>query len=118
MERAVRWIAVVTVIGLLAAILIMLVQVSRDGIRITYSGDLQIVGMPDEIALRMDEPVRLTMPEGAQLTTGLSDGQSIPLSISLAAGPNCDGPMIPVRWNPFTGKIEWRCLSSDDTSGP
>jgi hypothetical protein len=118
MERTVRWIAVIAVIGLLAAILVVLIQVNRNGIQISYSGDLKIVGMPDEIALRMAEPVRLTMPEGTQLTAAFPDGQSIPLSISLAAGPDGDGTLIPARWNPFTGVIEWRRLSSDETSSP
>jgi len=26
--------------------------------------------------------------------------------------PNCeDGVMVPVKWNPFTGEITWRCTT-------
>ena len=109
MEKTVRWLTLFAVIGLLAAILVILIQVSRNGIRISYSGDLQVVGMPNEIALRMTEPVELTMPEGTKLTAAFPDGESIPLAISLVPCPACGGSMVPVRWNLLTGAIEWAC---------
>jgi hypothetical protein len=115
-ERTLRWIALAVVIGLLLAILIVMIPMSRNGIQISYSGDVRIVGMPDEIRLRMDEPVRLTMPDGTELTAAFPEGQSIPVAISLVLCPTCGGGMVPARWNLFTGEIEWICPTCNPPS--
>lgn len=107
--RSTRWAAWVLVCGLLAAILVVLIGITQHGIRIEYAGDVRIVGMPSEIALRMPEPVQLEMPNGAQLTASVSDGTDIPLSITLLTCPQCGGPLLPTRWNVFTGEIDWTC---------
>lgn len=108
-ERSIRWVALVAVCGLLIAILVLLAGITRHGIRIEYAGDVRIVGMPSEIALRMEEPVRLTMPNGTQLTASLSDGASIPVAVTLLTCPECGGTLLPTRWNVFTGEIDWTC---------
>jgi len=69
-DRTIRFTVVAVILGLLAALLILLLTVGRNGIRIETVGEVRIVGMPSEIALRMADPIRLTMPEGATLVGG------------------------------------------------
>ena len=108
-ERTVRLAIMTTIIGLLVAILILLLTVGRDGLRIQTVGEVRIVGMPSEIALRMADPVKLTMPEG---TTLVGDA-GIPVTVTAFPCPKCGGAMVPTRFNLFTGKIEWTCPTCD-----
>jgi hypothetical protein len=110
-DRMLRTVAIVALLGLLAAIVAMLVSISLNGIRIDYAGDIRIVGMPEEIRLRMAEPVTLTMPGGTTLTATVSGVQSAPLPIAFASAvcPECGGAMLPVRYDVLSGKIEWAC---------
>jgi hypothetical protein len=110
-DRTLRIVAIVAVVGLLAAIMVFLVSISRNGIHIEYSGDVRVIGMPQEIALRLAEPVTLTMPDGAKLTATVSGAQSAPVALAFSdiLCPECGGSMLPVRFNVLTGKIDWAC---------
>ena len=33
---------------------------------------------------------------------------------SLVACPECGAPMLPVRWSPWSGEIEWACAVCDE----
>ncbi len=109
MSRIFQWTALLAVVALLIGVLILLIGLTRNGIDIHYAGELQVAGMPQEIALRMAEPVDLQMPGGTQMTASISQGETIPLTITLVPCPECGGTMLPVKWNPWSGTIEWGC---------
>ena len=111
MDRTFRTLATLATVGLLAAILVFLVSVSRNGIHISYSGDVRIVGIPQEIAVRMDEPILLSMPDGTTLAATVSGAEAGPVTLAFASAlcPTCGSSMLPVRFNVITGKIDWAC---------
>ncbi len=111
MDRTLRIVAIAAVVGLLAAILAFLVSISLNGIHIDYRGDVRVIGMPQEIALRLAEPVTLTMPEGTTLAATVSGAQSAPVALAFSdiLCPECGGSMLPVRFNVLSGKIDWAC---------
>jgi hypothetical protein len=110
-DRTLRTLAILAVVGCLAAILVFLVSVSRDGIRISISGDIRALGIPQEITLRIAEPVLLSMPDGTTLAATVTGAKTGPvaLAFSTALCPTCGSSMLPVRFNVLTGKIEWAC---------
>jgi hypothetical protein len=110
-ERSLRIVAILAVVGLLAAILVFLVSISRNGIHIEYKGDVRVIGMPQEIALRLAEPVTLTMPGGATLAATVSGAQSAPVALAFSdiLCQECGSSMLPIRFNILTGKIGWAC---------
>lgn len=111
MDRTLRIVAIVAVVGLLAAILAFLVSIAFHGIHIEYKGDVRVIGMPQEIALRLAEPVTLTMPDGAKLAATVSGAQSAPVALAFSdiLCQECGSSMLPVRFNILTGKIDWAC---------
>jgi len=109
MNRVVQSLAAVAIVGLLAAILALLFGIARDGIRIEHTGTVDLTGMVERVGLTMSEPIVLTMPEPGRLITTGPDGTAVPISVELATCPECGGAMVPVRWNLWTGEIEWRC---------
>jgi len=84
-DRTLRTLAILVAVGLLVAILVFLVSVSRNGIRIDISGDVRIVGIPQEIALRMDEPVLLSMPDGTTLAATVTGADTGPVTLEVAS---------------------------------
>ncbi|MGD9676059.1 MAG: hypothetical protein AB7V19_05180 [Candidatus Bipolaricaulia bacterium] len=113
-DRTVRFTVVAVIVGLLAALLILVFTIGRNGIRIETVGEVRIVGMPSEIALRMADPVNLTMPEG----TTLVGEEGIPVSVTAFPCPTCGSPLVPTRLNLFTGRIEWTCPVCDAAETP
>jgi len=109
MSRVVQTLTLVLCAGLLLGILLLLVHIGRHGVRIELTGNVAVTGMHDRITLSMSEPVNLVMEEPAQLTASGPGGSAIPASLLLLACPECGGPMLPVRWNPWSGVIEWSC---------
>ena len=111
MDRTLRILAIVAAVGLLVAILVFLVSVSRNGVRIDISGDVRVVGIPQEIALRINEPVLLSMPDGTTLAATVTGADTGPVTLAFASAlcPTCGSSMLPVRFNVLTGKIEWAC---------
>ncbi len=111
MERTLRTLAVVAIVGLLAAILAFVISIGKNGIHISYSGEVRMIGIPDEIELRLAEPVVLTMPDGTTLTATVSGAQSAPVALAFSdiLCQECGSSMLPVRFNVLTGKIDWAC---------
>ncbi len=109
MNRTVQTIALVTCAGLLLGILLVLAGIGRNGVRIELAGDVNVTGMHDTIKLSFSEPVPLSMKEPAYLITTGADGKAIPATVSLLPCPECGASMLPVRWSPWSGKIEWAC---------
>jgi hypothetical protein len=98
--------ALVALIVLLVGILLVLIQINRHGFTINVTGAVSLVnaetGAIGDVNLVMPEPVNL-------IATG-SGNEPVPMNISLVSCPKCGGSMLPVRFNLFTGEIEWRCI--------
>lgn len=105
MDRALRWATLVAVVALLGAALTILFVIGREG------ATLHVTGIPSEITLRMIEPVALVMPDGARLSATVEGAAAIPVELSLAFPicATCGEPMVPVRYNLLSGKIDWAC---------
>jgi len=114
MNRTVQTIALVACAVLLLGILLVLVGIGRTGVRIELAGDVNVTGMHDTVRLSVDEPVPLVMEEPARLTTTGADGTAVPVTVSLLPCPECGAPMLPVRWSPWSGEIEWACAVCDE----
>jgi len=113
MNRAIQILILVVLTALLAGVLFTLIDIARNGVRLELAGSVDVRGMPQEIALSMGEPVTLVLDDSANLTVTGPDGGSLPASLSLLPCPECGAPMLPVRWNPWSGEIEWACTSCD-----
>jgi len=104
-----RWLglgALLVVAGLLAAILVMLIGLGNQGIAVKLSGPIVIEGASGPQELK----VILSVPEGISIEAGGQAEASLRTTLEGIPCPNCeDGVMVPVRWNPFTGEITWRC---------
>lgn len=105
-------VAFITLIGLLVGMLFILVQINRQGLTINIKGQVKLAdattGVMGKVSLVMEEPVNL-------IATG-PDKEAIPANLSVASCPQCGGSMVPVRWYPLGGEIEWRCLECGYTS--
>ncbi len=105
-------VAFITLIGLLVGMLFILVQINRQGLTINIKGQVKLAdattGVMGKVSLVMEEPVNL-------IATG-PDKEAIPANLSVAPCPQCGGSMVPVRWYPLSGEIEWRCLECGYTS--
>ena len=98
-------VSLIVLIGLLATVLVVLWQISRDGVAVKLSGQVRLAdttGVAGEVSLVMSEPVSL-IATGPQETP-------IPANLSVVPCPQCGGNMLPIRWNLFSGEIQWRCL--------
>ena len=109
MNRALQILTLTVLIALLAGVLFVLADLSRHGIRLELSGSIHVTGTPEEIGLRLEAPVTLAFADPVDLAVGGPDGGEIAANLSLLACPTCGSPMLPVRWNPWTGEIEWTC---------
>jgi hypothetical protein len=114
MNRTVQTIALITCACLLLGIAIVLAWIGLNGVRIELSGDVNVVGMYETIRLSMPEAIPLVMEEPAHLITTGADGNAIPTTVSLLPCPECGASMLPVRWSPWSGEIEWACPACDD----
>jgi len=99
-------VALIVLIGLLATVLVFLWEINREGVTVHLSGQVKLVdtttGVAGEVSLVMSEPVSL-IASGPQDTP-------IPANLSVVPCPQCGGNMLPIRWNLFSGEIQWRCL--------
>ncbi len=74
-------------------------------IRVVVSGAIDAKVEPTEVSLRLEGPVEIVVqaPEG-----GLS------AKVEGALFPKCEeGVLIPVRWNPLTGEVTWKCVPQE-----
>lgn len=112
MKQIALTVALVALIGLLATITALLVRIGHDGITIRLGGQVEVVnattGVTGEVSLVMPTPVNL-------IATGPQE-EPIPANLAVISCPQCGGSMLPVRWNLWSGKIEWRCLDCGRTS--
>jgi predicted RNA-binding Zn-ribbon protein involved in translation (DUF1610 family) len=106
MKQIALSVALVALFALLAWVLVTLIQVSRQGFTINVTGTVSLVdsetGVSGEVNLVMPEPVNL-------IATG-PGLEPVPTNLSFVPCPKCGGSMLPIRFNLFTGEIEWRCL--------
>ena len=106
MERWLGVVAMLLIAGLLAALLVVLVGLEREGIAVRLSGPIVIEGASGPQELK----VVLSVPEAISIEAGGQAEASLRTTLEGIPCPNCeDGVMVPVRWNPFTGEIIWRC---------
>jgi len=117
--RLAIFLALFVSIALLLAVLFMLVSIGRNGLSIRLGGDINLSDLTDRITveLSMDDPIVLTIPQPVQMVATGQDGDAIPATLSFVACPSCGGSMLPTKWNPWTGQIEWTCPTCGET-GP
>ncbi|MCK5246529.1 hypothetical protein KAR02_06500 [Candidatus Bipolaricaulota bacterium] len=118
--RLVIILALLASIVLLLAILFMLVSISRNGLNIRLGGDKDLSDMSDQVTveLTMDEPIVLAIPQPVQMVATGPDGEAIPATLSFVRCPSCNGSMLPSKWNPWTGQIEWTCPACGEAGPP
>jgi len=67
----------------------------------------------------MTDPIQIEMPEAVQLVASGPDGGAVPVELEFISCSSCGGTMVPVRWNLWTGEIEWVCPTCGDSAiGP
>ena len=104
---------------LLVAVLVVLVVIAWRGVRVEHTGWVTVDGLSDGIELRMADPVTLEVPEAVRMVAGGAASDAIPVDVSFPACSECGGTMLPVRWNLWSGEIEWVCPACGETaSGP
>ena len=111
MNRTIQTIVVAACAGLLLGILLVLLGVGRNGIRIELAGEVSVAGMHDTVTFSVSEPVPMVMNEPVHLVTTGANGKAVPAAVSLLPCPECGGPMLPIRWSPWSGDIEWSCTA-------
>ncbi len=110
MKQTALAVALVSLIVLLAGILVLLVQITRHGLTINVTGVVSLAdaGVSGEVTLVMPEAINL-------IATGPENGP-VSGTIALLSCSQCGESMLPVRFNLFTGEIEWRCTGCGHTN--
>ncbi len=114
--RIVIILALLASVVLLLGILFMLFSISRNGLNIRLGGDFNLSELGEHITveLTMAEPITLALPQPLEMVAAGPDGGAIPATLAFASCPDCNGPMLPSRWNPWDGRIEWTCPLCDE----
>ena len=109
--RLVIILALLASVVLLLGILFMLFSISRDGLNIHLGVDLNLADLGDHITVevRTSQPIELALPYPIQMVATGPGGEPIPATLAFANCPLCGGPMLPSKWNPLGGQIEWTC---------
>lgn len=109
MSRLEQWILALMLIAMIAVfggLMYILVGVQRDGIRIRVEGEVMLgTSQSDGPAV-----VELVMSDAVQLVGGEENG-ALSAEIGFVNCPDCGGVMVPSRWNPFSGELDWQCVS-------
>jgi len=116
MNKTIPSIALVAIAVLLIAILAALATIAWRGIQIEHTGYVTLDGMTEGVQLRMVDPVALHMPEAVHLVATGAAGGAIPVGLSLLTCPSCGETMVPIRWNLWTGEIDWVCPVCGETT--
>ena len=118
--RLIILLALLASVVLLLGILFMLFSISRNGLNIRLGGDITLAELGDHITVELttDEPIVLALPEPVQMVTTGPGGEAIPATLAFANCPQCGGPMLPSKWNPWDGRIEWTCPTCDASATP
>jgi len=107
MDRWLAGAALLTIAGLLAALLIALLSIAQDGVVLRFDGPVVVQGDGGVQELR----VMLTVPEAVRLD--VEDQGPIEFHATLGGTPcpECgEGRLLPVRWSLLSGEIRWVCL--------
>ncbi|MFO8034537.1 MAG: hypothetical protein R6U88_05185 [Candidatus Bipolaricaulota bacterium] len=114
--RLSNWIgggALLVVVGLLAALLVVLVNVLDGGIELRVAGQVEVTGAlePQEanVTLEIPEPVLVELSEGVDVQAQV---ERMPGTWSEL------GVLLPARWNLLTGELEWRYVDGEDAEEP
>ena len=119
-DRLIIILALLASVVVLLGILFMLFSISRNGLNIRLGGDINLSELSDHITveLTMADPITLTLPQSIQMVATGPDGEAIPATLAFANCPQCGGPMLPSKWNPWDGRIEWTCPACGEASAP
>jgi hypothetical protein len=101
---------------LLAAILGTLVTIAWRGVRIEHVGAVSLDAITGGIPLEMAGPITLEMTAPVHLVTTGAESDAVPIDLSLPTCPECGGSLVPVRFNLWTGEIEWACPACSGTT--
>jgi hypothetical protein len=112
-NRTLQSAVLMTVAVLLLAILAVLVFIAVNGIRIEHTGVVSLTGLTDRMQLVLAEPVQLEISQPALLTVVGPTGSAVPLQLGLTTCPAGGEPLLPTRWNLWSGEIEWARPASD-----
>ncbi len=107
-------------IVLLLGIFFMLFFISRNGLDIRLGADINLSDLSDHITveLTIDEPIVLAFPQPIRMVASGPDEGAIPATLAFTNCPHCGGPMLPTKWNPLDGRIEWTCPVCGETGPP
>lgn len=108
MERWALIFLCVLLLGALVFVGFVLLGLQRGGLVIRMAGPVQLSSSPQEgrIAISFEGPVELKLAGPA--------GEGFEARIEGAVFPRCEGGvLIPVRWNPFTGEVVWKCVPQE-----
>ncbi|UCF10622.1 MAG: hypothetical protein JSW65_02815 [Candidatus Bipolaricaulota bacterium] len=97
----------------LVGILILLVHFAQVGLTVNVRGDVSLGGEPTGVT----GEVRLVMEDAVTMVTTGPDAGPVPVALSPTDCPQCGGPLLPIRWQPLSGEIEWQCAECDLTVG-
>jgi len=103
---------------LLVAILATLITIAWRGVQVEHTGAISLETMLDGIPLRMEGPVMMQNVEPVHMVTTGPTGEAIPVELAFLECHECGGTLVPVRWNPFTGDIEWSCPTCERDVAP
>lgn len=108
----------------LATVLVLVLFMGLRGLTINVTGTVLLSegSDPVEVRLTLEQPIPLVVVgDPVQLVVGGADGGAIPAEFSFGTCPECGGTRLPLRWNLWTGQIEWACAScqgADQRRGP
>ncbi|HAF70057.1 MAG: hypothetical protein XD60_0321 [Acetothermia bacterium 64_32] len=112
-----RWLGLgllLVVAGLLGALLVVLLGMGERGIALYLSGPIEIQGATGPQELR----VVLSLEGPIEVQAGGQAEASLRTTLEGIPCPGCEeGVMVPVKWNPFTGELTWRCPRCGYTTG-
>jgi len=109
-------VVLVTCAVLLAGILIVLLMIGFNGVRIRLDGAIDLSQMTEAVTLQLavDEPIALRMEEPVQVIAAGPDGDPIPATLVFTP-VGASGPVLPIRWNPWTGELEWGSMPTRES---
>ncbi len=111
LEKLLGLVAVLCLVGLLAALLIVFLRIEQRGLILRVEGPVQaVVNAPPlsdlQVTVRMPEAVELAVRGRAEVGGGLQVHLG---ELGLPCPRWGEGVLVPVRWSLWGGEIVWRC---------